>query len=196
MQGSLEEFLAQVARRGSWFGGGSVAALSAAMAAALLEKLVLEPALARRLSAIRRECVALIQRDAVTFAMVIEAIRTGQRGAFTAALKRAIEVPCLVAQHAAVVQAACRAAKRRIKPRFQSDLRCAGAIARAAEGSARTLIATNLAWLKDPAYARRIRQRLAGRAGGGPRQRRGSARAGHGGHSQHGHGRHSQHSTA
>ena len=160
MQGSLEQFLEQVARRGSWVGGGSVAALSAALAAALLEKLVHGPRTASRLRRVRRECVALIRRDAELFARVVRATRTKNRRAFERSLKAATDVPCRVFERAQAVQAACRAAQRAVKPQFQSDLRCAMALALAAAESARTLIHTNLAWLDDQAYARATRRRL------------------------------------
>ena len=160
MQGSLEQLLEQVARRGSWVGGGSVAALSAALAAALLEKLVVSPSQGKRLRAIRKECVLLIHRDAERFARVIQATRQKRRPAFSRALKTATDVPCRVFEHTQVVQAACRAAQRSVKPRFQSDLRCAMAVAMAAAESARTLIHTNLAWLNDRAYTKRVRRRL------------------------------------
>ena len=160
MPGSLEQFLDQVARRGSWMGGGSVAALSAALAAALLEKLVHDPGTARRLRRIRQECVRLIRRDAETFARVILATQRKQRQAFARALKAATEVPCRVFEHAQAVQTICRAVQRSVKPRFQSDLRCAMAVALAAAESARTLIFTNVAWLDEPAYTRQIKRQL------------------------------------
>ena len=71
LYGSLEQFLEQVARRGSWVGGGSVAALSAALAAAVLEKLVVQPSAGRRLKTIRRQCLALVSQDAERFAKAI-----------------------------------------------------------------------------------------------------------------------------
>ena len=160
MHGSLEQFLEQVARRGSWVGGGSVAALSAALSAALLEKLVHRPEQTRHLRRLRRECVGLIQRDAETFARVIQATRSRDRHAFSESLKTATEVPCQVFEHAQTIQSACRRAQRSIKPRFQSDLRCAMALALAASESARTLIQTNLSWLHDRSYARTIGRRL------------------------------------
>lgn len=161
MRASLEQFLEQVARRGSWIGGGSVAALGTALSAALLEKLVVRPPLRRRLQAIRRECLALIDQDATTFARVIEATRTHDRTIFTRALIKATEIPCCVFEHAHAVQAACRKAQRAVKPKFQSDLRCAFAFARAASDSSRALISTNLAWLNSPTYTRTIQRRLA-----------------------------------
>ena len=157
---TVEQFLEQVARRGSWVGGGSVAALAAALSAALLEKLVHRAALITRLRRIRRECTALIQRDAKMFARVIQATRHKNRQRFSRALKTATEVPCRVFEDALTVQRACRDAQRSVKPQFQSDLRCAMAVALAAAESARTLVLTNLAWLNDRAYTKRIRRRL------------------------------------
>ena len=160
MQASVDEFLEQVARRGSWVGGGSVAALSAALSAALLEKLVAQRTTARRLKRLRHACVALIPRDAKAFSRVIQATRRGNRAVFSRALKAATDVPWQVFAHAQAVQLACRTAQRAIKPRFQSDLRCALALALAASESARTLIHTNLAWLNNAAYTRMMRRRL------------------------------------
>lgn len=162
MAWSVDRLLAQVARRGSWYGGGSAAALCAALAAALLEKLVIRAPALRTLRAIRRRSYALIEDDARRFARVIAATRTGRRAAFAAALKAATDVPCRVFEDALTVQGECRRAKRDVKPQFQSDLRCAMAMAIAAAESARTLIETNLAWLNDDAYTARIRRKLQG----------------------------------
>ena len=160
MQGSLEAFLEDVAQRGSWVGGGSVAALSVALSAALLQKLVTRPELIRRLQRVRRECVRLIPRDAKTFARVIQATRGHRRAVFERALKTATDVPCQVHEHAETILAAGRRAQRDIKPRFQSDLKCAMAMAFAGQTAARALIDTNLEWLHDVVYTRNTQQRL------------------------------------
>ncbi len=161
MDRSLEGLLDQVALRGSWYGGGSVAALSTALSAALLEKLVANPALGRRLHRIRRDCLQLIEQDARTFARVIQATRKpGNRQAFVRALKAATAVPVRLVRHAHTLQAVSRAAQRRMKPRFRSDLRCVTALARASGEGAQALILTNLAWLGDAAYARTVRRTL------------------------------------
>ena len=157
---SLEQFLDQVARRGSWFGGGSVAAVCAALAAALLEKLVHQASTARRLRQIRRQCMELARRDAEAFARVIQATRHKHQAAFRRTLKAATEIPCRVFEHATAVQSACRAAQRAVKPQFQSDLRCAMAVAMAAGESARALVLTNLAWLNERAYTQQVERRL------------------------------------
>ena len=157
---SLDRFVSHIARRGSWFGGGSVAALCAALAAALLEKIVVEAVPARTLRRIRRECLGLIKKDADAFARVITTTQSKDRGAFRSSLKTAIDIPSRVFEHAERIQAVCRTAQRTVKPRYQSDLRCALAVALAAAESARTLVITNLAWLNDPATTRQIERRL------------------------------------
>mgnify|MGYP001608927582 CR=1 FL=1 len=161
MYGSLEEFLEQVARRESWFGGGSVAALAAALAAALTEKLAVQPGAVRRLRRIRRRCLRLVQRDAETFARVIAASRHRNRASFHRRLKTAIEVPWQVFESAQAVAASCRVAQRSVKPQWRSDLRCALSLANASAEAARALISTNLTWLGDPQYSRTVRHRLA-----------------------------------
>ena len=165
MQQSLEQFVDAVAARGSWVGGGGVAAVSAALAAALLEKLAHRPTLNRRLRRLRTECLFLGRRDGQVFAEVIAATRRNDRRAFVRCLKAATAVPQTVFEHAQTVQAACRAVQRSIKPRFRSDLRCAMALARAAALGAGALIQTNLAWLDEPAYAAQVRRRLRRAAG-------------------------------
>lgn len=160
MSESIEQFLDEAARRGSWIGGGSVAALSAALAAALLEKLTVAPQTVRRLRRIRHACVGLIQQDAQAFATVIRATRAGESRTFQRALKAATDAQVHVFRHSQTIAGACRKARRAIKPRFQSDLQCALALAAAARQSASAFIRTNLAWLNHPAYAAQVRRRL------------------------------------
>lgn len=160
MSAPLSQFLAQVARRGSWYGGGSAAALAAGLSAALLEKLVQPPSDRRRLQRIRQRSIDLAERDAAVFANVIAATRTGRRALFVKAMKAAIDVPCRVYEGASAVAAIGRRAQRTINPRLQSDLRCAVALAQAASKGSAGFIDANLAWLKDRAYAARIRRKL------------------------------------
>ena len=160
MPESLEKFLGQVATRGSWVGGGSVTALSAALAAALLEKLTLDPHAIRRLRRSRRACVRLIRQDAETFARAIRATRSRNGQVFRRALKAATAVQEQGFHHACAVQAASRQARQTVKPRFQSDLRCALKLATAARESAGILIHTNLAWLDEKAYVSTVRRKL------------------------------------
>lgn len=149
MQDSLEQLLNRVARRGSWFGGGSAAALTAAVAAALLEKLVVAPKTAQALRRSRRACLKLIRQDAEAFANVIGATRSQNRRRFVQALSAATAVQQEVLRHSRGIQQACRVARRSINRKFQSDLHCAMALASASGASARVLIRTNLAWLRQ-----------------------------------------------
>jgi len=141
-------------------GGGSAAALSAALAAALLEKLTTRPSAALRLRRSRRECLRLIEQDAACFARVIQAMRAGRREAFVRSLKVAIDVPCRIIFQARSVRRQARASQQRIARQFHSDLQCVVALTQAAEQGAAALVRTNLSWLADRTYARRINRRL------------------------------------
>lgn len=136
-------------------------ALSAALSAALLEKLLARPADAAPIRRIRTACLALAELDATVFGRVIQASRHGDRRRFAAALRKATDVPWTVFRHARAVRAACRKARRSVKPRFQSDLRCAEALAEASGAGAKILVLTNLAWLQDPHYTKQMKRRLA-----------------------------------
>ncbi len=160
MHKSVDQFLDEIAQRGSWLGGGSVAALSAALSAALLEKLTASPQQARRIKRIRQQCVQLIEHDASTFASVIHAMRARNRRVFVRCLKAATEAQYRVFAQAQTIRLACRRARQAISPRLQSDVRCAQALAEAAGEAAQTLIRTNVAWLNDRAYTNTIQRRL------------------------------------
>ncbi len=97
----------------------------------------------------------------VVFGRVIQATRHQDRRKFAAALKAATDVPFAVFQHSRRLRAAAAQARRAINPKFQSDLRCALALADAAGKGARVLVLTNVAWLGDARYARQMRRRLA-----------------------------------
>lgn len=142
-------------------GGGSVVALGAALAAALLEKLLVQRSKADVIRRIRASCMALAERDAVVFSRVIQATRQQDRRRFAAALKAATDVPFTVFRHTRALRAAGHAARKSINPKFQSDLRCALALADAAGEGARILVQTNLAWLRDARYTRQMRRQLA-----------------------------------
>lgn len=160
MFGSIEQFLAVIAKRGSWFGGGSVAACANALASALLEKLSTSSTSIAALAKIRRESLKLIEQDAQRFAQVIAALRTGNKRLFGKRLRLATEVPYRVFVAAQRIQKMCRRQKSSIRPQFHSDLHCVMALSQASAKSAQALIDTNLAWLKDKRYARSVRQRM------------------------------------
>lgn len=158
--GEVAVFLNQVARPRSGFGGGSAAALTAALAAALLEKVAGSGRERRKLRAIRRRCAGFVDADAKQFARVVAVLRAGSRLRAARALRGAIEIPCRVCEAARDLQAAAAHLERQVPPRWRSDVRCAGALARAAAESARALGKANLAWVNDPAYSRGVMRRL------------------------------------
>ena len=160
MPTALERFLDQVADRNAHVGGGSLAALSAAMSAALLEKLPGTSAQSTRLRRIRSECTKLILEDGIAFARVLQADRVRNPQGFSRRLKSAIEIPCRIAQDAHGLVIMGRRARRRVKRPWRSDAQCALALAVAAEASACAMIHANLRWLHDSTYTRRIRRRL------------------------------------
>jgi formiminotetrahydrofolate cyclodeaminase len=170
---SLEQLLNQTATRGSWYGGGSVAAMACAASAALLEKLLNPVASSRAggavtphpasksMRAIRATTLRLIQRDAQAFSRVIKAYYQHDKAAIRRSLKEATEIPLTIALSARRVTATARQLKPQIKPRYRSDLTCVEALATAARTAAEAFVDTNLAWLNDAAYTARVRKQLA-----------------------------------
>ena len=139
-------------------------ALTVALAAALLEKLLIDPQQARRLRRLRQACLALIERDAHTFARAINATRQQRADGFRRALKAATQLQWQLYASAHAIQAICLRTQATVRPRFRSDLRCAQALARAGSQGAKTLIVTNLAWLRDARYTRQMTRRLQSRS--------------------------------
>ncbi len=174
MRQSIDQFLRRTATRGSWYGGGSAAALTGALSAALLEKLVSGTA-ASTSRAIRKRCVALIEADANVFARVIKAYYEQDRAAVQRTLKRAIEVPVAVYRSADQLLALATRTQRTIPQRYQSDVQCVVALGKAARDSARALIMTNLAWLNDADYSRQVRRSLSSASRASSRTRAASA---------------------
>ena len=160
MNPSVQQLLNQVAKRGSWYGGGSAAALACALAAALLEKLTNGSPAARSSRQMRSRCTPLIERDAKAFSRVIQAYYQQDRSAARRALKAAIDIPITVYTSSQQVLALGQKARRMIRPKFRSDLTCVLALAEASRQASLALIETNLAWLGDRAYSRRVKQQL------------------------------------
>lgn len=155
---SLEQRLDQLATRGSWYGGGSAAALACALAAALLEKLASRAN--RSLHPIRTRCVQLAEQDALAFARVIRTQARDDRQAAAQALKAAIDVPWQVYDCSQRLLRISRQIRQTLSPRYRSDLQCAQALARASGRAARAFMKANLAWLNDEGHAKRMRRRL------------------------------------
>ena len=160
MSSSVRPILDSIAKQGSWYGGGSAAALTCALSAALLEKLLSPARDIRRFRVLRQRCATLVDEDARTLSHVIRAYYHGDARAAKRRLKAAIRIPadiCLASQE---LLAQARASAHLIKPRYRVDLRCAMELAKAAGTSARALVETNLSWLDEPAFTRRVRAEL------------------------------------
>ena len=160
MSSSVRPILDHIAKQGSWYGGGSAAALTCAVSAALLEKLLGASSDVRRLRALRRRCTGLIDADARTFAGVIKAYYQRDARLAKRRLKAAIRIPVDVCLASGQLLARARRDAHLLKPRYRVDLRCAMELAKAAGASSRALVETNLAWLDEPAFARRVRAQL------------------------------------
>ena len=160
MGNSLEWFLDETAKRGSWYGGGSAAALTCALAASLLEKLANQQTLTRAMRTIRTRCATLTHQDAKTFARVIRATARGDRLATQRALKAAIDIPRQVYVNSQQLLKFSYRIKQTLHPKYQVDLRCAQALAKASGQAARALVMTNLSWLGDGAYRARLAKQL------------------------------------
>jgi hypothetical protein len=123
------------------------------------------------LAAARRECAALVPRDAVAFAKVVAALRDNDWPRFAKALKGANAVQWRVWERARQLQRVCRSSKGRISPTYESDLVCASFLAQAAQRSADAFLRANASWLGQPRYQKTTLKRLArGRSVGSSRK--------------------------
>jgi methenyltetrahydrofolate cyclohydrolase len=160
VQGWLEE----LGERGPAPGGGSAAAITAAMAAALV-------AMAARLSrdswdeaggvsaqttALRDRLAALAQADADDYAeslRVLENLETipadRRDRALASALDRAAQTPLLIAETAGDVATLAYQARERVELRVQADVDAALALAVAAAQAAARLVEVNLSATRD-----------------------------------------------
>ena len=160
LNSSVRTFLDQTATTGTWYGGGSAAAFTCALSAALLEKLARSAVHRKPLRTIRTRCLRLVKTDADSFARVVRAHSRHDARATTKALKAAIDVPLQVCRDASQARKISIAIRPSIRRHYDVDLRCAVELAQAAGKAARALVTTNLTWLDDPKYSRRIRQQL------------------------------------
>jgi len=156
---TVQGWLEALGERGPAPGGGSAAAVTAAMAAALV-------AMAARLSAdswadaagfsaqtaaLRDRLAALAQADADDYAESLrilenpEAIPAERRDRVLAsALDRAAQTPLLIAETAGDVATLAYQARERVEPKVQADVEAAVALAASAAQAAARLVEVNL----------------------------------------------------
>ncbi len=166
----VEILLARLADGSPAPGGGAAAALTAAMAAALLGMVF--RVMARRSTSpmdpteadeLRRRALALMTEDAVAYSAVVEARRatSGGEAAMDRALLRATETPLEVARLGGIVLERCVTLAPVVSGAVRSDLDVAATLARAARDAAFLTVRANVGALRDRAAAGRIESELA-----------------------------------
>ncbi len=172
---SLDEFLSRVSVPEPAPAGGSVAAMTAALAASLCVKAARLSArtmndsaeLATRAGGLRDRAASLCEDDAIVYGEVVAAQRSGESSALSSALSSAANVPLEVATVAAeIAEIAARLAAGGNESLI-GDAVTAALLAVAAARSAATLVSINLAsWPKDPRHDRAARLVDAAKASG------------------------------
>jgi formiminotetrahydrofolate cyclodeaminase len=159
-------------------GGGSSAAVAAALSAALLgmaasleaarDESEVDGELVERAHELRAEALELADRDLSSYAAVLEAQRLPARsparaGALAAALSEASQTPLAIAENAAEVAVLAASVTAVSKPAVRGDALAGVLIAEAAAAAAASLVEVNLAGSDGPdlARARDARRRAA-----------------------------------
>jgi formiminotetrahydrofolate cyclodeaminase len=183
MEQPLRSFLDTLASNAPTPGGGSVAAVSGAMAAGLVsmvcaitegKKQFAEYAdeIARihlQAEAIRRDLQALAQQDVDIFGRLAAAYKlprttdadaASRKSAIQQVTQHAAEIPLRTAQTTAALLPLCTALAPRCSRLIVSDIGVAAALARATVQSAILNIEINLAGLDDQRYVREVRAQI------------------------------------
>jgi formiminotetrahydrofolate cyclodeaminase len=159
-------------------GGGSSAAIAAALSAALLgmaasleaarDESEVDAELAERAHELRAEALELADRDLSSYAAVLEAERLpagspARAEALAAALSEASQTPLAIAENAAEVAVLAASVTAVSKPAVRGDALAGVLIAEAAATAAASLVEVNLAGTDGPdlARARDARRRAA-----------------------------------
>ncbi len=158
--GELSPFIERVAAPLSPEGGGSAAAGSAAIAAALGSKIA---RLSRLDHSFREEMTwfsGAIARDAQAFQKVLMAEKGGDRRARQEALAGAAAIPLEIAERAHALAAVLEELAPQVPVRFVSDLRAAVSLARAAVEAAVATASANVAAMDDDAARAELKSRV------------------------------------
>jgi formiminotetrahydrofolate cyclodeaminase len=176
-------FLDELASSAPAPGGGSVAALSGALGAALISMVCnltvgkkkyadvqedIEALLAQS-EALRRELIELLESDVKVYTEVSKAMKmpratdeekAARTAAMQKALKAATDVPMRVAEACVKVMDLCRPAAEKGNVNAVSDAGVAVLMAEAGLRSAALNVLINLAWIKDEAFVTENRAKL------------------------------------
>jgi formiminotetrahydrofolate cyclodeaminase len=191
---SVEAFLDELASSSSTPGGGSVAALSGALGAALISMVCKLTLGRKRYASVEKEMAhfleeaeqhrhalaALLTADARAYAQVSRAMKmpresedesAARASALQTALKGATEVPLRVAETCAAVMELCRPVAEKGNVNAVSDAGVAMLVAEAGLRSASLNVLINLAWIEDEVFVAEQRSALDGLLEGKPEVR-------------------------
>lgn len=170
---TMGDFLKEVSAKKSAPGGGSVAAMSAALAASLAamaarfstDHMKDAAELAKRADALRDKAASLAQKDAEVYGRVLEASRSG--GDVRAALSEAADIPLAVAEAATEVADISSRLADEGNPNLRGDAMTATLLAGASVRAAAKLVEINLEAADmdgDPRFhrARELANKVAG----------------------------------
>lgn len=159
----LTDFLDAVASEEPAPGGGSVAAIAGALAAALVEMSARfshewadRPKVVARAKELRDRLAGLAPQDAAAYEGFMAARREG--GDVQEALSAASDVPLQIAEAAVEVTELATLVAERGNPNLRSDASTGALIAEAAARAAASLVAENLETSPDDPRARRARE--------------------------------------
>ncbi len=174
-----EMLLEAVAAPAATPGGGSVAALAGALAAALGRMVAglssgkkayaaYQPQLARaldRLEVLGGQMQQAVDRDAASYDLVTAAYKlpkddAGRAEAIQQALRGATEAPLGVVERAAEIRRLLDELAPITSPNMASDMKVGALMADAAREGARANVEINLASIRDEAYVQSVRRRL------------------------------------
>ena len=170
----MQAFLVALASGDATPGGGAAAALGGALAGALVAMVsrataARDPgardemmAIAMRADELRERLTGLVTQDMDAYRGVLDARKSKQPGEAERALRRATEVPLMIARCSQSVLTVCETAAARARASTLSDLGVAAALGWAALEAGALTARTNLGDLQDAAFAEASELELAG----------------------------------
>jgi formiminotetrahydrofolate cyclodeaminase len=171
---ALHAFLVALASADPTPGGGAAAALGGALAGALVAMVSRATAardpgardemmgIATRADELRERLTELVTKDMDAYRGVLDARKSKQSGEAERALRRATEVPLMVARDSQNVLTLCEVAAARARVSTLSDLGVAAALGWAALEAGALTARTNLGDLQDASFVQASERELAG----------------------------------
>lgn len=166
---NLKQFLDELGSPAVSPGGGSAAALTAAVGIALVEMVTaindrragVKSAGLRAAKKLRRKTTGLITKDALAFGLISKYFKEGKKNPrYQAALKKGARVPMEICEASVQGAALGRKQAQRTSHWLASDLAEAKILLKAAFHAGRLNVEINLKDLKDHPFVRRARNRM------------------------------------